>query len=52
MCGKRIIPIIPKRFLGPNNEEVTDWWVVGDLLAVNLCAVGVVALKGFTYDGV
>lgn len=47
MCREGIVSVVSEGIIGSNHEEVTDWWVVGDLLAVDLCAVGVVALQGF-----
>lgn len=48
MCRKGIIAIISERFLGSDNKEITDWWMMRNLLAIDISTIWIMALKSFT----
>lgn len=52
MSREGIITIVSERFVGSNYKEIADWWMMRNLLAINISSIWIMALKSFTNDWV
>ena len=52
MGTKVVASVISVLAFGANTEEITDWWVMTDLLAVDLGSIGIATLESLANDGV